>query len=326
MITIKKLSALVIALLLVVNLVGCSSSATTALKGDLNGDGKIKIGVLQFIQHASLDASQKGILDYLESKGYDKSSVTFDIQNGTGDVGITNTMAQKMVNDGCDLIIAIATPAGQAAYNFSSNKNIPVVYAAISDPISAGLTDEKRTTGVSDMLDTKSSVDLVKQILPSANKIGVVHNSGEVNSMAEVENLKKDAESAGLEVVDNTITNVSEVALAVENILAKSDILVCVLDNTIGSSMDLVCGKALEKNKMVIGSEESQVKQGAVASVGADYYAIGQKAGEMAYDVLQGVDIASIKAGNVQDTVITINKTIAERFAITIPEGAKVVE
>jgi len=323
----KKILGLLIALVLVFSFAGCGTKApSTSLRGDLNGDGVIRVGILEFIQQASLDLTQQGITDYLASQGYDANSIVLDIQNGTGDPGITNTMAQKLVNDGCDIIIAIATPAAQAVYSATAGTKIPVIYTAVSDPVSAGLTDNSRTTGVSDMLDTKTSVDLVKQLLPNAKTIGVVHNSAEVNSMTEVANLKVAAEAQGLNVVDNTIETPDEIPLAVDNVLAKSDVIVCMLDNMVASAMDVVCGKADAAGKVVIGSEASQVNQGAVASVGADYYKVGQQTGGMALSVLQGINISTIGPAKASGVTVTVNKTIADKYGIPIPTDAVVVQ
>jgi putative ABC transport system substrate-binding protein len=242
-------------------------------------------------------------------RGAGFEGATFDYQNASGDSSATNTIAQKMVQDGCDLIVGIATPAAQAAYNAAKPANIPVVFIAVSDPVSAGLAGEGvNVTGVADVLDVKSQVGIIKEHLPNVKTIGVIYSLGEVNSINQVAELKVAAESAGYTLETASISNQSELGTTLASLLPKVDVMVNTLDNAVVSALDLVVDKASEAGSGVIGSEEEQLDKGCIAAAGFNYTKVGEQAAPLAIRILGGEAASSIPFENATGVEIKINE------------------
>lgn len=311
---------------------GCGKTTTTS--NDKNNKKVSKIGITQIIEHESLDAARKGFIDALEKNGYkDGENIEIDYKNAQGDMATAQTIAQGFATNKKDLILAIATPTAQAAYN--ATKEIPILITAVTDPVKAGLVSslEKSGTnvaGTTDAAPIDKQFELLKKIIPEAKKVGILYNTSEVNSEAEVERAKKIAPNYGLEIITTGISNVNEITQALDALSAKIDVLYAPADNVVASSMPLITSKCTEKNIPIIGAVVAEVEGGALATEGIDYYKLGYQTGENAVEVLKGKDPKDMEVTTLKDTELIINMDTANKLKISIPEDlmkeAKIIE
>ena len=275
---------------------------------------RIKIGITQIVEHQSLDDVRQGVIDSLKANGYGEDKVEISYKNAQGDFGTAQIIAQEFKNTS-DIVVAISTPSAQAAVNNIKDK--PIFFAAITNPESAGVLAEN-VTGVSDRSPVKKQVELIKEILPETKKIGVVYNTSEQNSFYLTDEFKKEAEKNGYEVVIKGITNVNEIASALDTILPEIDVLYTTIDNTIASTYPLIIEKSKKANKPVIGATKNYVDQGALASEGISDYKVGYQTGEMIVRCLKGEDIKNMKFEVVREPERYINREVAKNFKIVV--------
>lgn len=309
----KKISLLLCLILILSTIVGCTSDNDT-----------YTIGVTQIVEHPALDSSREGFMQALADSGYvEGENIVVDYKNAQGDINTANTIADGFVSDGVDMIFAIATPTAQAAYN--ATKDIPILITAVTDPVTAGLVqsmDQSGTnvTGTSDMTPIDKQFELLAQLVPEAKKVGIVYNTGESNSEIQVAMAEEEASKLGLEIVKKGVTDVNEVAQALDSFVNDIDVLYVPTDNMIVSAMPLITAKTLEAGVPVIGSEEGQVEQGAMATEGINYYELGYQTGVMAIKVIEGEEPGNIGLETLENTELVINKTSADQLGMTIPE------
>ena len=277
-------------------------------------EDRIKIGITQIVEHQSLDDVRQGVIDSLKANGYGEDKVEISYKNAQGDFGTAQIIAQEFKNTS-DIVVAISTPSAQAVINNIKDK--PIFFAAITNPESAGVLSEN-VTGVSDRSPVKKQVELIKEILPETKKIGVVYNTSEQNSFYLTDEFKKEAEKNGYEVVIKGITNVNEIASALDTILPEIDVLYTTIDNTIASTYPLIIDKSKKANKPVIGATKNYVDQGALASEGISDYKVGYQTGEMIVRYLKGEDIKNMKFEVVRESERYINKEVAKNFKIVV--------
>ena len=277
-------------------------------------EDRIKIGITQIVEHQSLDDVRQGVIDSLKANGYGEDKIEISYKNAQGDFGTAQIIAQEFKNTS-DIVVAISTPSAQAVVNNIKDK--PIFFAAITNPESAGVLVEN-VTGVSDRSPVKKQVELIKEILPETKKIGVVYNTSEQNSFYLTDEFKKEAEKNGYEVVIKGITNVNEIASALDTILPEIDILYTTIDNTIASTYPLIIDKSKKVNKPVIGATKSYVDQGALASEGISDYKVGYQTGEMIVRCLKGEDIKNMKFEVVREPERYINREVAKNFKIVV--------
>lgn len=277
-------------------------------------EDRIKIGITQIVEHQSLDDVRQGVIDSLKANDYGEDKVEISYKNAQGDFGTAQIIAQEFKNTS-DIVVAISTPSAQAAVNNIKDK--PIFFAAITNPESAGVLAEN-VTGVSDRSPVKKQVELIKEVLPETKKIGIVYNTSEQNSFYLTDEFKKEAEKNGYEVVIKGITNVNEIASALDTILPEIDVLYTTIDNTIASTYPLIIDKSKKANKPVIGATKNYVDQGALASEGISDYKVGYQTGEMIVRYLKGEDIKNMKFEVVRESERYVNKEVAKNFKIVV--------
>ncbi|WP_053955405.1 ABC transporter substrate-binding protein [Inediibacterium massiliense] len=309
----KKVAVFLVGL---VFLVGCSEQTTSD-----NQEKMIQVGISQIIEHPALDAARKGFEDALEEEFSGK--INIDFQNAQGDIPTAQAIAQNFVSQKKDMIFAIATPAVQAAFN--ATKEIPIVMAAVTDPVEAELVKslEKpgtNVTGTIDMAPMNKQFQLLKTIVPNAKKVGILYNTSEINSEIQMKMAKNEAKKLGLEVIASGVTNVNEVSQALSILSKDIDVLYTPTDNLVASSMTLITEECTKKGIPVIGAEEAHVKGGALATEGIDYYKSGFEAGKIASEILKGKDPKEIPIGLPKDTQLVINMDTAKKLNIQIPK------
>ncbi|MCI8945821.1 MAG: ABC transporter substrate-binding protein [Lachnospiraceae bacterium] len=267
--------------------------------GDADGSGETyKIGVIQLTEHAALDAANEGFVAALDAAGI---NYTIDQQNAQNDQSACQTIAEKLVNDGNDLILAIATPAAQAVAG--ATEEIPVLVTAVTDPADAGLVASNEApgnniSGTSDLTPVKEQIELLTKLLPEAKKVGILYCSAESNSEFQADLATAACTEAGLETEIFTVSSSNEIQQVVESMVGKVDVLYAPTDNTIAAGMATVTMVANDNGLPTICGEEGMVDAGGLATYGINYYEIGYMAGEMAVDILvNGADVSTMPIG-----------------------------
>ena len=292
---------------------------TTAAK---TADGKqYKIGVLQLVQHTALDASNKGFIQALDDAGL---NYTVDQQNASGDQPTCQTIASKLVNDGDDLILAIATPAAQAVAGATSE--IPVLVTAVTDPAASDLVESNdmpggNISGTSDLTPVKEQISLLKKILPDAKTVGILYCTAESNSEIQAKMAKEAIEAAGMTAVDYTVSSSNEIQTVVTSMVGKVDAIYAPTDNTIAAGMATVAMIANENKLPTICGEDGMVKAGGLATYGIDYYELGYLTGQQAVKILtEGADVSKmpIEYLPLEKCKLSVNEETAKTLGIDL--------
>lgn len=283
-------------------------------------DQTFKIGVLQLVQHAALDATNEGFFAALDEAGIKYEA---DQQNASGEQSNCQTIAEKLVNDGNDLILAIATPAAQAVAGVTSE--IPVILTAVTDPAESGLVEDDNAlpggnvTGTSDLTPVTEQIDLLQKLVPDAKTVGILFCSAETNSEIQAQMAREALDAAGIAHEDYTVSSSNEIQTVVESMIGKVDAIYAPTDNMIAAGMATVAMVANDNGIPTIVGEAGMVEAGGLATYGIDYYQLGYMAGEQAIDILvNGKTAAEIPIGYLpaDRCELTINEETAQTLGI----------
>ena len=314
----KKLLILASTLMLMVLSCGNSGSESKSSGNAGTGSKKYRIGITQIVSHPALDSAREGFKAAFKEAGI---NAEFDEKNANGETTNSNLIANNFVSSKEDLIFAIATNAAQSASQ--ATNDIPVVFAAITDPQSAGIL-KNNVTGVSDRMDVKQQLELLKKIAPNTKNVGVIYNSSEQNSKIQVEDLKKAAKELGLNIVEKSVVQANEIPQAVDNLVREADAIYLPTDNLVASVVSLITEKATAAKKIVFGAEAAHVKGGALITQGISYYEIGKEAGKMAIEILKnGKKPSEIKFKTMPLSEIEVNEKTLAALGISLPEDVK---
>ena len=311
----KKFGTLIAALAVVAFcFTGCAKS----------GKKQIKIGVIQLMEHAALDANYKGFVDGLVEAGYvDGENIKIDYQNAQGEQANCVTIAEKLINDGDDLIFAIATPAAQAVANLT--QDIPVLISSVTDPESAKLVKSNtnpgtNVTGTSDLTPCAAQIRLLKKLVPNAKTVGMLFCSSEQNSRFQIDLAEAACKAEGLDFVEATVSNSNEIAQVTQALCGKCDVIYSPTDNMIAAGMSLVAQVANENKKPTIVGEEGMCDAGGLATYGINYYELGKQTAKMAVEILKdGKKPADMPIQYLDTCDLKVNQETAKILGITIP-------
>lgn len=294
--------------------------------GDTDGGAMIKIGITQIISHPALDSAKEGFIAALKDNGYEEgNNVVYEIQNAEGSQDTALQIANKFVSSGVDMILAIATPSAQAVQTATEGTSIPVLFTAVTDPVTAGLVDTLEApgghiTGTTDMNPIREQLELIPS-LTDGKRVGIIYNSGESNSQVQVDLAKKEAQSLGLSIIERAITNTSEVKQAAESLVGKVEAIYVPTDNTVVSALQSVLAVAEANHIPVVAGEGESVKEGALVTYGIDYYRLGYQTGEMAVRILKGEqEPKTMPVESQKDLKLYVNVTAAQRAGIELPK------
>ena len=298
------------------------SSAATEASEEMK-----KIGMIQFTTVPSLDNCYTGFLQGLEAEGFvEGQNITIDFQNANAEPSTADTEAQTMAQKKYDLIGAIATPAAMSAYGACKADGIPVVFTAVSDPVAAQLVESLDKSGTicagsSDQLPIEAQLKLIRAFLPDAKKIGILYTTSEPNSITDLEIIKELAPKYDFEIVDQGVTNASEVVSGAQTLVSKGvDCFTNFTDNNVVNNLPSVLQAATQAGIPVFGSEEGQVYDGCLASISIDYVALGKETGIIAGKILKGElkpEDSAIYTSN--EGAPFINTEVAESLNLEIP-------
>jgi len=288
---------------------------------------EIKIGISKIVAHPALDAVEQGIQDGLAEKDY--TDVTYDLQNANGDMNSAISIATKFKNDKVTVAVGIATPTSQALVQ--GLEEIPVVFTAVTDPVSAELVPSlnasgTNVTGYSDMTPVREQIEMITD-LGDIKRIGHVYSSGEANAVVLAEMAEEICEEIGVDFVAATVTNSAEVRTAALSIVDKVDAIYVSTDNTVVSALAALAEVASEKGVPVISADPSSAEQfDILAAYGFDYYTMGVATGRLVADIIGGKDPGDIPTQfltDASDLVLLINLDVAEKLNFALSNDVK---
>ena len=307
----KLLMAAVVAL-------GALSGCTSA-----QGDDIKKVSVVQIVSHSSLDTIRDSFSDEMEQLGYTEGEIELEYYDAGNDTSTLDSILSTASGDGSDVIVAIATPTAQSAARYA--EEIPIVFAAVSDPIGAGLTSlleepDKNITGTMDDIQVDQILGAALKIDPDMQRLGVIYNASEANSVTNIEKAKTFCEENGIELQEVTVTSTNDVQQAVTTLAGSCDAIFSPNDNTVASAMSAAAQAALEAGIPYYVGADSMVSDGGFLTVGIDYEELGRETARMVDQVLQGTDVADIPIVQFKtDLSIYVNASTMEALGRTLP-------
>lgn len=284
------------------------------------------VSVSQFVEHPALDAVLKGFQDYLKDKNIE---VTYNVHNAQANMGTATQIAQQMMGEKADLLVAIATPSAQtcaqALKKAPADLKRPFLFTAVTDPVAAGLVKDLQKptggiTGVSDLLPVKEHIKMVLAYAPTIKTLGVLYNSGEANSKATLASIKGLAPELGIEVIEATASKTADVYQAAKSLVGKADAVFIPTDNTIVSALESVLKVGVQNKLPIFAADVDSVKRGAVAAMGFDYYKHGYQTGALAEKILGGTKPEDIPVEFQKDLQLHINAGYSKKMGLTPPE------
>ncbi|MDH6364163.1 putative ABC transport system substrate-binding protein [Enterococcus sp. PF1-24] len=297
---------------------------TTTTTKDSETEEVLKVGILQYVSHEALDQISEGVVEGLAERGYvEGENLEIIFYNGQGDQSKLATMSQQLIDKKCDVLVGVATPAAQSLANATSS--IPIIMAAITDPIKADLVQSLEEpggniTGLSNRPSVEDQFALAAELLPKAKKIGILYSSAEDNSKSQVESATVAATALGLEVSEYVVNSTNEIAQTVEVMAEKADYIYLPQDNMIATAMPTVVAEANKSMTPIVTSVDTMVEAGGLVSIGQNQKDLGFESGKMVADALDGRKPATTPVYIYTKVEAVINMQQAEFLGIEIPE------
>ena len=300
----KKVIALILSLVMTLSLfAGCGAA-------EKKDDGIFNVAIVQQLDHSSLDEIRVAIEAQLNALAAEKSvTVQIKTYNGQNDASMLNQIGTQIVSDNVDMIIPIATMAAQCMVTAAEGTNIPIVYAAISDPEGAGLTGLSNVTGVSDALNTPFILDMMLAVTPDIKTVGLLYSNSEINSEAPVAEAKAYLDSKGIAYLEKTGNTSGEIVTAASDLVGRVDAVFTPTDNVVMATEAAVAEILIQAGIPHYAGADSFVLSGAFATCGVNYTELGTKTGDIAMDILMGGEIGDFVL--MDGGIITVNAETA---------------
>uniref|UniRef100_UPI00333F765A ABC transporter substrate-binding protein n=1 Tax=Castellaniella defragrans TaxID=75697 RepID=UPI00333F765A len=283
------------------------------------------VAVTSIVEHPALDALKDGVHEALTAAGYTEANgLKWQFQTAQGNTAIAAQIARKFVGDKPDVIVAIATPSAQAVV--AATKSIPVVYAAVTDPVAAQLVttmDASGTnvTGISDALSLEKQIELIQKIVPDAKKIGMVYNPGEANSVVVVKRMRELLPKAGMTLVEASAARTVDVGAAARSLVGKVDAIYTSTDNNVVSAYESLVKVGDSAKIPLIASDTGSVERGAIAALGVNYHDLGVQAGKITIRILKGEKPGDIASQTSDKLELYVNTGAAKRQGVTLSDA-----
>ena len=308
----KKITAIFLTIALLLSLAACGNSDGQTPTGYTEN---YKVAIVQQLDHSSLDEIRLSTRQQLEALGAETGvGVVVSDFNGQNDSSMLGQIGAQVASGGFDLVIPIGTLAAQAMVTALDGTEIPVVYAAISDPASAGLTGFDWVTGTSDALDTEMILDMLLLADPDAATVGLLYSNSEPNSEKPIAQAKAYLEGKSIAYVEATGNTVDEVLTAAASLVGRVDAVFTPTDNTIMASAGAVAETLTEAGIPFYAGADSFVAAGAFATCGVNYTELGQVTADMAFDILRGGKVGDYQT--VTGGIITVNGETAQTLGL----------
>ena len=327
----KKLFALLLAVTMTLALGACSSGNTPsspagspAPSAPDPGAKKVTVGIIQLMEHPSLDEIRGAITDRLAERAAENGlAIEVSYQNGQGDTTTINTICQQFVASKVDVIVAIATPAAQGAAAAAQSSGIPVVFSAVTDPVAAGLVESLEApggsvTGTSDAIPVEKIFALADELTPGVGSYGLIYNTSEDNSLSVIAQVKAYLDSKQIPYTDGAITSSADVQTSARNLLGKCDAIFAPIDNTVASAMGVLADEAIQAKKPVYVAADSMVADGGLATVGVNYTNLGSQTADMVLKILTGTPAGEIPVEVLRDNAVVINGNTAAAIGVDV--------
>lgn len=304
--------------------VGAVALAIASLTGTAVAQEK-SVAVTAIVEHPALDAVRDGVQAALKEAGYERGkNLKWQYQSAQGNTGTAAQIARKFVGDKPDAIVAIATPSAQAVV--AATKTVPVVFSAVTDPVAAKLVPSweasgTNVTGVSDLLALDKQMDLVKQVVPDAKRVGMVYNPGEANSVVVVKELQKLLPTMGMTLVEAAAPRSVDVSSAARSLVGKVDVIYTSTDNNVVSAYEALVKVGQDAKIPLVASDTDSVKRGAVAAYGINYRDLGEQTGRVVARILKGEAPGSIKPEVSTKLELFVNPAAAQKQGVELSEA-----
>ena len=283
------------------------------------------VAVTAIVEHPALDAVRDGVQAALKEAGYESGkNLKWQYQSAQGNTGTAAQIARKFVGDKPDAIVAIATPSAQAVV--AATKSVPVVYSAVTDPVAAKLVpsmepSKTNVAGVSDVLALDKQIELIKQVVPGAKRIGMVYNPGEANSVVVVKELQKLLPGMGLNLVEAAAPRSVDVSSAARSLIGKVDVIYTSTDNNVVSAYEALVKVGQDAKIPLVASDTDSVKRGAIAALGINYRDLGEQTGRMVVRILKGEKPGEIKSETSSKLELFVNPGAAEKQGVKLSDA-----
>ena len=283
------------------------------------------VAVTAIVEHPALDAVRDGVQAALKEAGYESGkNLKWQYQSAQGNTGTAAQIARKFVGDKPDAIVAIATPSAQAVV--AATKSVPVVYSAVTDPVAAKLVpsmeaSKTNVAGVSDVLALDKQIELIKQVVPGAKRIGMVYNPGEANSVVVVKELQKLLPGMGLTLVEAAAPRSVDVSSAARSLIGKVDVIYTSTDNNVVSAYEALVKVGQDTKIPLVASDTDSVKRGAIAALGINYRDLGEQTGRMVVRILKGEKPGEIKSETSSKLELFVNPGAAEKQGVKLSDA-----
>ena len=328
----KKVISLVLSVMMMLTMfAGCKASGTaetaaptaaptSSTAAETSADTtpavqEFNVAIVQQLDHASLDEIRTAIVAQLQTLAEEKD-VKVNIQefNGQNDATVLNQIGAQVVGDGVDLIIPIATLAAQCMVTAADGTDIPIVYAAISDPEAAGLTGLSNVTGTSDALNTAFILDMMLAANPDIKTVGLLYSNSEANSTTPIAEAKAYLKEKQIDFVEKTGNTSGEIVEAAASMVGRVDAVFTPTDNVVMAAEVTVAETLNEAGIPHYTGADSFVAAGAFATCGVNYTELGTYTADMAMDILLG---GAVPEFHVMDGgIITVNTETAAILGI----------
>ncbi|MEE1036481.1 MAG: ABC transporter substrate-binding protein [Oscillospiraceae bacterium] len=307
----KKLISVILSLLMIASLfAGCASDGVSA-----NNSTELKVAIIQQLDHSSLDEIRTAIEAQLTALAEEQGlTVKFSYDNGQNDTSMLSQIATQVVADQPDIIIPIATLAAQYAVTAAEGTDIPIVYAACSDPESAGLTGLATVTGVSDALNTPFILDMMLAAQPDIKTVGLLYSNSEINSATPIAEAKAYLDAKGIAYLEKTGTTSGEIIEATASMVGLVDAVFTPTDNAVMAAEASVAEMLNNAGIPHYTGADSFVQSGAFVTCGVNYTELGTKTADMAFEILMGGTIGEFHV--MEGGIITVNTDTAKATGI----------
>lgn len=332
----KKLFAILISVMMIFALAACSSGNAPASDNSVSSGGEgpssaasgdarqVTVGLIQLVEHPSLDEIRAAITARFEEKAAENGlDIAVNYQNAQNDTSTINTICQQFVASGVDVIIAIATPAAQGAAAAAENTGIPVVFSAVTDPVSAGLVEnmdapEGSITGTSDAIPVEKIFSLAQELTPEVQSFGLIYNTSEDNSLSVIAEVKAYLDGNGLSYTEGAVTSAADIQTSARNLLGRCDAIFAPIDNTVASAMGVLADEAIQAKKPVYVAADSMVADGGLATVGVNYINLGSQTADMALKILTGTPVSQVPVEVLRDNAVVVNPDTAAAIGVDV--------
>ncbi len=285
-----------------------------------------KVAITAIVEHPALDAVRKGVIEELKAEGYEESkNLQLDFQSAQGNTATAGQIAKKFAGSKPDVIVTIGTPSAQSMV--ASSRTIPIVYAAVTDPVSAKLVpsweaSKTNVTGVSDELPLPAQIEIMKKTVPNLKSVGYVYSPGEINSTVVMKQLQTLLAKDGIALVSVPAQRTTDVPQAAKSLQGKVDLIYTSLDNNVVSAYESMYKVAKDMKMPLVASDTGSVKRGAAIALGVNYHELGVATGKIVGRILKGEkpgDIPSQRM-SVDQLELLVSKSHAAEQGITLSE------